>query len=193
MRMLVGVTIDNGVKSYSCNTGVNFPPSAGEIDFANFAVQERLRGAREVKRHTDASCKVITRPHGQQSERNIRSEKSVDDVMMCSIAAGGNDHVGLFITRLACQLGQVLRVSTFVDLEVSGFLAEDLERTFEQTVRLATPRGRIEQNDNSHGCAREGCRVGGEKSRPGILCAVLIRTYDKRPFPVSAGQTAPHV
>jgi hypothetical protein len=44
-------------------------------------------------------------------------------------------------------------------------LTENFERAFEQAARLASFRGRVEQDNDSHGLATEECRIDGRKSR----------------------------
>ena len=96
---------------------------------------------------------------------------------MGSVTAGGNDQVRFFLMRPARQLDQVLRALTFADLKVNGMLAEDPQRALEQVPRLAMPRGRVEQDGDSHESASEGCRIGGRKSRWSILRRELMRPF----------------
>jgi hypothetical protein len=96
---------------------------------------------------------------------------------MGSVAAGGDDEVRLFLTRPVRQLDQVLRALTFANLKIDGVAAEDLQRAVQQVPRPAMPRGRVQQNGDSHESASEGCRIGGRKSRWSILRRELMRLF----------------
>jgi hypothetical protein len=48
-----------------------------------------------------------------------------------TVAAGGNDEIGLFFTRSPRQLHQVLGALALPDIESNALPAEDFERAFE--------------------------------------------------------------
>src|SRR5208282_5799228 len=103
--------------------------------------------------------------------------KSVDDVMVGAITAGGNDEVRLFLTRSSCKLHEVRGALAFPDIEVNVLLAKGFERTFEEATRFASLRGGVEQDDDSHRCAWEGCRIEIRKSRRSVVRREVMRHF----------------
>ena len=84
---------------------------------------------------------------------------------------------GFSSRALACKLHQVLGALALADIEVNVLLAEDFERTFEQAARLASLRGRVEQDDDSHGLACEG--FGGNLNLYGFCLRPTLKTISR--------------
>ena len=103
--------------------------------------------------------------------------KSVDDVVVGAITARGNDEVRPLLTRISCQLYQVPAALAFADIQVNVPFAENYERALEQAARLALLRGRVEQDDDSHGLGWEG--FGGNLNLTRLCLRPTLKTMSR--------------